>query len=559
MFLQKSTNNTIRRLLKKHLISYKDARESARKKFEELSCENARANFENDRIGFIGRINRKFHLEFPYRISYDEVLAHFRELKNTYASHVEIVNTMLRGLTKKGFDNVTYRLPLLLDFCWDSSIAISYLMVSGIKRNSIEKESYKFFMDDLEAKIYELEKKMGKYISDDYEIDYSNLVPFLELYKQYIETVFLMGDIVNKKDFSERKDELLLIMGLYVTYMSELILVGPDKVVSLYSLLMDYRSAGIVSIEEAVDLVCRQHIYGVKKDMKRKEKNRNPLDDYIVNGEVVALCDTESFKKLLEGSSLDEERKAKVFQKMEQALEEERMRLYREKLESLKGSLLDEEELKLYNLAKCYKESSEEIQNIDAIFELILASNSGKDNNILYEELKSSLAVLKRMFAANLQECVTVPSIVYYPVTLSDGKGGLVTVPVILKSILAEKLNASGYFIGQYLELLDGIFDRDRKIKLQNLPCDVWMKGREFRIAYTKVGDSIVIIDAASEENFFAKVADICASEEFKSFLESVKTYVQKGGKPTSKGYSELINTALYRKDKIMAFINEKR
>lgn len=558
MYIEKPTVNTIRKILKTKYSAYETCKRVVDEQLNAVDSNSIRDNWEDVSLTIIKAVNSACKTDYSYRLKYEELADALKDTSASYKAYMEGIQSMLSALSKYGFQSVTYRLPLLTSYAQDRSIAISFVIASGIKKNGTSKDLSSPLMDSVELKMYALEKKMAPYISDDIDIDIKDLIPFLTLYREYLETAFLLDDNFDKNNLVENKYFWLLTMGLYIVYSSEFIIAEPDDMPSLNFLLENFISSGIVSPEEAVDLVTKHLIYNVNKmiaNLENKKSNKkDPLEDYIQNGEIIACCDLSIFKELVASTSLDEAKKAQLVANMASAIELKKNEERKQALKDLRETILDDADNELYNLAHCYKDTASIVDDIDATIELMLECTTGEDKNALFDDLESLLDTLRKRFAS-ITNIEGDSQVVYYPCKVKDDRGEEVGIPSILRSIIANKMNMSGYFNEQFLDLLDGKTERDRKIKLPNLPCPIWMKGRELRIFYTRIGDVTVIIDAANEFDALAHIEQIARSTDFCSFLEEVRVFIAKGGSPKSMRSTDLIKTALYCNNKIIKLV----
>ncbi len=493
--------------------------------------------------------------------------ASLRELKNAIDEKIrkkESVNEKLKSVLsaagKDGFTKVTYGLPAVPLLWKDTSVVIPFLIASGIKLNAEKKNIDDSRMDELEQKLWEYEKQMAVYIDEDFTIKREYTIPFLKLFDEYLKLYLFEEDIYAKSWDIETLTHNVISMGYYIIFCNTSYFLDEHEFDGFAALCEFYKTSWLVDFYEAVSLACDYTFYELEKIEKRRVekkqeiKQANPIEEYVRDGRVIASSDMNVFREMLDASSLSNKVKSEYIRQMEEYIEFEAHERAKQELVNLRCEIMSPQEMELYNLARCYVDMKKTVENIDAAVLMLKGATDEYDREDLKEEIGVLMETVRRYFS-QVMSLEEENSIVYYTGTFEDKDGIDVRLPKMLWTILSTKLLSHVQVNMLFRDILNGNTARDRKVKANELPCLVFSKGREVKIFYTKVKETTVIIDLGFEEDGYQGIIDTVQSDEFKKFLVGVRDYVNAGNKPVAKNYTDLIKTALNRKDKVMKLI----
>lgn len=506
----------------------------------------------------ITTLNDKCGTALPFTASLEEIRSALSEAIVYKKTIEKKLKSLVGSLTREGFKTVTYGLPSIPLLCDDRGLALSFLIITGIKCNAEKKKKHHPLMDDVEKELFALEKELARYIDDKFLVAKENMIPFLKLYDEYMTCYCVKEKLYSETDVCyENKAINLIVMAFYIVLCSTEYLLSDEDIEALLRLYNSYMDSHLVDKFEAISLACDYAFYEFGKNDRRLEQEQNEREliyMYIKDGHVVAPCDLNRFKYLLSICDFSEEKKEKYLLEMKDCLaREEEIRAKKEK-EDYKKSFMTDREWKLYNLAKCYKDMTKCVADIDAIIDLYASLKEDDENReLLREELKTSLQEIKRYFAfIEADREYESVSLVYYTTSLESANGE-VHIPNILRTMMKNISIPTVWIENELDELLRGETICDRKIRvIDKVPYKILYKGRYFPIFYMMVGKTILILDVGIEEDSHQKVAELARSEEFANFVRRLEEYLAEGNEPKSVGYTDLLKTYLDRKEKIM-------
>ncbi len=143
-------------------------------------------------------------------------------LKELILNEQKITRSLLEGISPKGIKKVTFGLPFFPFTYFGIEKDYEFLLISGIKTNALYKKDDDPLMNETERKLCEYERRMGVYISDDYEIKIENMKCFLELFGEYIDYYkdHITFDLDPSFDYFTVYNSLMVKMALYIFYMA---------------------------------------------------------------------------------------------------------------------------------------------------------------------------------------------------------------------------------------------------------------------------------------------------------------------------------------------------
>ncbi len=131
------------------------------------------------------------------------------------------IQSILDALSPEGFKKATYSLPFFLFTEYAGTLDYDYLLLSGIKRNAQEKTENSPLMDDVEKCLWELEKKMGALMGDDYVIRIEDAKAFLEYLSEYLTFYYesVPFQLDKRFNFESLYSSVMINMALCIFYM----------------------------------------------------------------------------------------------------------------------------------------------------------------------------------------------------------------------------------------------------------------------------------------------------------------------------------------------------
>lgn len=412
------------------------------------------------------------------------------------------LETIRASLKNGGMADVSYSLPFLCFAVSSWEPDLSYIMLSGIKINGI-KDKYRRpeLVDSTEDVLTTYESMMSQLIEDDYTISFDNAQQFIVLYISYLTTfhnrrVVKWSDKDDLENQSKFDSSLILLMRSLIGY------------------LVLCETGLSMTLEESNALV---------KEILEADKNKSLA---TVTYEF-AKSSIEKYRKL----AVD----AKKVSETEKLISEEPANeeaTYEETLADLRTNRLTDEELELYSVAQGIASTESIRDDIDAVLAMLLEVTNEEDETELLEDLSKAFAsLLKVLENASFKKS----KVAYYTETINGLK-----IPKVMSSLIED--GKSYYELAKdSLHLLEwGITDGDNLVKAQDLPCPIWMKGRRYRVLYTKVDDIAILIDCGKSEDILSKL-DVVRTDEFKEYYRKMAKFIRDGGEPLSQGYGNAI------------------
>lgn len=495
----------------------------------------------------INGLREDLEIYIPYDASHEDIKKTVNNECDYRLSLRKKLISISNGISANGFKNVTYGLPTLPLLCADKGIVLSFLMLTGIKLNAEKKQDEDSRMDTLEKTLFEYEKKMAVYINDELTIEKEDFIPFIKLYHEYLGYYYNNEQIYSSSSEGiENKDFNMFFMGIYFIFCNTNYLLTDDEMLALLDLFNHYKYTGVVDIYEALKLSCDVAFYEISKKEKKLQEWKRQVTEYkkyTQNGHVVEGCELDVFAELISKSILDDHQKEQLVAEMRELCEKEAN-------DARKESLLSDEEWNLYYHARMYSFNDKAIREIDAIIELLVEAKDEEEYLDLSVELDVCISALRRSMASINEEEQIYGPVVYYKCSVDD-EGTEMRIPLILKSLLSFKMSTVT-FENDLNCVLDGTISRDKKIRvIDPLPCNVYYKGRDYPIFYTKVGDVKVIIDVGTSEDAHSQVAKIVRTDDFQNFLFSVRKSVESGNTPNADNCTKLLYTAINNDAKV--------
>jgi len=437
-------------------------------------------------------LNKKYNLGLNISDSKKDVLRKIEVLIKSLMNTNAWISELLGGLTNNGFKIVN---PIIAGFAYTfmgSELDIQKVLLSGIKFNSLVRDEP---TDKGDLFSYNLEVQMGDLISNDLKISIDDLDEFLALYKSYLEGYITNNELVI------RREELV-----------------SDAEVSVPILLDNMRNY-ILSVNAKA---------AKKTKTKRVQvfETNDPLMEYISGGKVVKLCDLNSFKQLLETTSLSDDRKSEYYRQMSNAIN----RKINEEKEILLNSILESDK-EYYDVAKASNrpEALQIINEINALIDLIYESTLDDEKEEFRLEIDANITYLKEMFKKrDLQDENTYDNILYYGY-YEDYK---LTPYVMLHISNFEKAGKKQAYAA-LKKIIDGNIANDLPVK-GDLPVRVWYKGKDVKVFYTKVGSYTLIIGGFSGNSAFNEVKNFVNSKAFLTYLKELTELVKTNKVPSN-------------------------
>lgn len=172
----------------------------------------------------IQKFNELTGYDFQESNTKDEIVRSVKEKYQKLAFHIKSLKSLLNGLDKSGYRVVTFELPYMGWIEFTDDLDLSYLIITGIKTNSKKKQEKDIKASSVEQKLFELEKKLGALIGDDFTVNMDSIELFLNLFEEYLTVYFgsynLVPNIIEKQKFDEDMVlvNTLLNMFIYIVY-----------------------------------------------------------------------------------------------------------------------------------------------------------------------------------------------------------------------------------------------------------------------------------------------------------------------------------------------------
>ncbi len=461
----------------------------------------------------IERLNDRYNTSFTLLTSKKEIESWYREKYKIGINDNERMMTILNSLSKNGFMKPCFNFPRVLMSLMINEPAYQYFIITGIKVNATKPKEPEILFDKTEKSLLDLEKKMAVLIEEDYTIKKDNGSKFLELYKEYllVFTRFISETFGNnyKVSLETRIDMNLKNMENYIAI--ERNSVKEDE----KELLNVSNKTVMVSISKV-----------------------NPLQDYMVNGKVVKVCDIEEFTKILDSLNISEIQKQEYLAQMinltnRLAIEEKQKRI-----EQIKQEAFTQEEIDTYNKAKISGniEATQIVKDIDAIFDLYLEA-SEEEKGELIVEVKILIEYLQSILGIDYaQEDDLTKQVLYFK---NDN-----LVPFIEENLINVNNNGINIIIQDLTKILDGKTTKNKELQ-GDLPLRVFFKGRKFKIFYSIINGIPLIIYGGSGKNVCQKVIDLVNSRAFLEYLKEVQVEIKNGTIMNDNLYTDIIMNKL--------------
>ncbi len=414
----------------------------------------------------IAKMNNEYNFGWTDDVTLAKILEDTNNLIYKLLQDKDSIASLFDCFTHRGLILKSFGLPRIALGTIRNIPDLQYVILTGIKING---EEIKEDLNNSEKKIQDLEIKMASLISGDFKINESNEDLFLELYSKYLD--------------------------YFMESMIKFLLPTEDNLSELK--------------EKAMDNMTRY----IKQRQVRYESSKcfvNPLDDYILNGKVIRVCELEEFKTLLKESNLSEAQKMDYYRQMINLIRLSEEKEKKDIIVKLKEKLLgDDKELLDKAQISGNVEATAVLKEINAIFDLLFDSNLDEDNELILE-LDSYVEDLKRILRLKKEGIVEdKPSIIYYKELLLD------EVNKALKSDYKEiRINLN--------KIISGNIAQDKEVLGLNLPFKVKYKGRDFKIFYAVLGDFPLIITGIKGDKAFKEIKCVVSSREFLAYIRSL-------------------------------------
>ncbi len=499
------------------------------------------------RFGCIEYLNMFEYDKVPLTLDTRTIVNRLRSHRADIVKAGDELKSLASALSKEGFTKVTFGLPTFtFSFMFDDLLN-AHLTLTGIKQNAKEKDKYMGDrrMDDLEKKLFIIEKLLASYIDDDYDIDVRKLREFVEHYKLYLETYYEESSRFSAGfiELDDSTKNIFYSLVLYMVYSYTGIVVegklGEDLKSKVMNLELQSPSFSWEYATLVRNAINRVYITMTPKEEPKeksleqsssKEREDSLIYLYIEDGRVVNECDLNVFKGFLEETDLPYERKREYLAQMRNLINRRKEEALERAMTSKREEQLTPEELELYEEARNMREVAGIVDDIDSVVEMMLSETSIEDTEILKAELQDSLDKLKSAFSLESK------SKTYYMETIKEDR-----VPKVFKSLLLESEELYETIYSTLRSALLGFTEGDKEIKGNKLPCRIFVKGDEYKLFYTVIGNTVVVIDGMSSIDAYTKVVNEVNKEEFRTFLNEVRAHIMAGGKPQGEGCTDLI------------------
>ncbi len=342
---------------------------------------------------------------------------------------------------------------------------------------------------------------------------------------------------------------------------------------------------GDLSVLTSLDALALSIVYhGVEEEPEKaveESTERESIFDYMEGGRIARLCEAGKFEQLLSQSCLTTKEKLAYANEMKSLCEQVQEERHARKAAQYRSNTFSREEAELYDMfigsMNGIAASEKAIANIDKLVDTLmgeldpyvdkLAEVYGEDvgDKELYEmakndensrevvqdidlivemvkeELASQFDTLRRLAGPRMENAQEETRVVYFTTNISDSTGEVISLPRILTSLLAsDRTLYDQAYIGLRL-LFDGMMREDKAMN-RKLPYPVYIKGRDFKIFYTIVDGTVVVIDGMeSNGDEYKRVGEVVKSAEFKEFISTLKRHIATGNRPNARNYTSLI------------------
>lgn len=495
----------------------------------------------------IQRLNEVLNEDIPLSYSKQQVILYFKRQVDYIELKLLKIKTILAALSKEGMSKVTYELPFLIISAAGEKPNFSYLAITGIKINGENPKEEFLLLDEIEKQYIELEKEMAKLINPDYSVDIEKVSAFLDLFLKYmilfINQLELYGQTFKEKTFilSYR----LMCMISYFIYCKKGIILDKETQEKVGKALSTNIASGThIDFDEILQEHCKNYLdmkdivktciieeSVIVKDNSSMPKDENPIAKYLVNGVVAVPCEEEHFKELLNDApytSIQKDELLAQLRNLQKRLEKE---VFESAIKEVKSSLLTRDEIDLIERLRTDLDAKPIIENIEDLIELSLSEKDAESLEFIKEELSEQIGILNEILT--LRNSLKVESkdsignidanVVFYKTEIKTEDGKKLK-PKFLISLLGFPLSAYKKIYIPLEKLFKSQTKGDLPLQGDDFPCRVYFKGYEYKIFYSIIKDTIVIIDLGKGGTHFKNVQNIVTSKEFRSFISQLQT-----------------------------------
>ena len=553
----------------------------------------------------IDYLNDTFAYRIPYTNEKTDVFNVVEKITSELKRENIVINTFMKNLRKEGFIDVVYRLPLFALRLVFDYVGMIFLVISGIKVNAEHKSENASMMDDLERELRKIEIEMAPLIEEDWEITPQNLPAFLNAFDRYLRTFY------EKEGYREfDKDEIDgIIRDILITVVNYALFFQdayqPDIRVVKEAFRKKMVEENLTEMETLCELyadyVSNEKACQVEREVAEKEPEpiiSEPIEtlaDYVTDGNLTKLCPIDKFECLLSTSKIDRKTKVKYAREMAEMWNYAEKDAYERKTAEYRRSILSPSEQELYHAIsteeipdnptlKIYIEAIDEdidtliqecteaftkicksalIEEADSMSEMELYHAAKRVESlsfavadieaavaIIEDHIKIQFEKIKNAMKSQRGTTMSSESTVYYTDNYATTEKDTISIPRLIKRLAC--LSKEDYLPMriELSNLIERRLEDDRQMR-KNLPCKVFIKGRELKIFYTFVEDTLVIIDAIpADGSEYKQVTDLVRSAEFKEFLDTLKKFISSGVKPNAVNYTKSIMAKLEPKKK---------
>ncbi len=547
-YIEKPIVNNIRSRLKTTIRKLNEIVVNFQKRDYELTF-----GYKKDADEIIALCNKNFGTNLAADTSIIDIQRVLRKYCADIRYSIEVHELFIKHMTQRGFNGPTRDFPYFISIFSNNAIELTFLSLSGIRANGLLKEDG--YGEGLERELVELEREMAKFITDYNDVELESLEEFVKLYSEYLCLYLEKSDffLVNKINADRTIEMALQSLGRFEIYlyrgedftkkehdeflekMAELDFREDDFAHKFYSLCEDLIGSLAVADEEV-------EIPEEKTEVITPAKEISAAYQYIENNRVVRVCDIDAFENMLDETELPYERKREYLAQMRNLINRRAQEELARRVAECQKKYFGKEEEKLYLEAKRNADCRSIVDDIDAIVLMFLDETDEENLEILKEELTSAFESLKELYG-DMGESTTekIPNLLYFTRKMRSSDGKEVSVPQIYTTISWCDSEDYKFIHTSVKRLISGNIGGDNPVKGVKLPCHVWYKGRDVKVFYTKINDTIMIIDVAKGEGAFKEIPGIVNRSEFKRQLDEAKAMIQRGEKPDARVYTKLL------------------
>lgn len=572
MKISKTTINATREALKKYL----KINESALEELELSIVQGATAIASNDSLQIV-QLKKKFCLDLMEKFdiklyddsSLENVVDGLSVVYNELKKFFDKVKGVIASISKDGYTLPTLSLPVSCFTCFKCNADYICLLLSGIEVNARCKSEDDLGSDEMEKALWEYEKQLAAMIRTDYSIDMELWSDFLKVMIEYLSKYYNAGFSMHaqKSDYDKTIKLFVETFVAYVVFQETEHELTKEELRFLHEEIDDYLKCGD-EYYKFVPKICEQKIVALRGTLQKKSTKtityNNPrlrLEDYVQGGQIVALCERSKFGELLSRSFLSRADKNRYISLMDSALSYYEERSYKEFMKAYRDAIMKKEERDAYekavsNLGDCSLEKAQAVERVDEAVEMLvdevvpLVERAAETLGIervsflndpkIYEEAKEAHlpCVLDMEAAAQLareymKEAFDVllnrsfecrERMVFYKIACRDFEGSKTNVPLFLTGLSFVDKRCQSLLKANLLDIIEGSRTGDKVLK-KGLPCPIYLKGCDYKIAYVLVEGALIIVDCLeSDGSEYDRIITLAKSEEFKKFLEDVRS-----------------------------------